>query len=259
MPAGITLIQVPPAREIFLRPNYINAMCNLYSMTRPRDAVLKFFDISDNRATAFAPSDAIFPGYEAPVIRLAADGERELSVMNWGFLRLEKGKAPRRVTNTRDDKILGSPFWKKSFEQRRCLVPASSYCEPKGEKPATWHWFTVNGKSQQDRPLFAFPGIWTRYKGPIKKDGPTVDQEVFSFMTTEPNELTASINHERMPVLLTSDEDFRTWLAAPTEEAFSLARSYAAEQMRIVQSGFEKLDLLGQEIASATQLQRTLL
>ena len=74
-------------------------------------------------------------------------------------------------------------------------------CEPKGEMPATWHWFSVNG--DDDRPVFAFPGVWTRYKGPLKKNGDTVEQEVFAFMTTEPNELTASINHERMPVLLT--------------------------------------------------------
>jgi len=32
-------------------------------------------------------------------------------------------------------------------------------------------------------------------------NGDAVEQEVFAFMTTEPNELTASINHERRPVL----------------------------------------------------------
>ena len=37
-------------------------------------------------------------------------------------------------------------------------------------------------------------------------------------MTTEPNELTASINHERMPVLLTHPADFETWLSGSTEE-----------------------------------------
>ena len=52
--------------------------------------------------------------------------------------------------------------------------------------------------------LFAFPGIWRRYNGPLKKGGPNVDVEVFAFMTTEPNELTASINYERMPVLLSN-------------------------------------------------------
>ena len=74
-------------------------------------------------------------------------------------------RVPYVVTNIRDDKAR-SKFWRTSFEQRRCLVPASSYCEPKGEKPATWHWFSVNGDDA--RSVFAFPGVWTRYRGPIK-------------------------------------------------------------------------------------------
>jgi putative SOS response-associated peptidase YedK len=164
-------------------------MCNLYSMTRNREAILRLFRVSHNRAAAYEPRDAVFPGYQAPVVRKAADGERELAVLNWGFVLLQKDKAPKRVTNIRDDKAQ-SKFWKPSFEQRRCLVPASSYCEPKGEKPATWHWFSINGDDA--RPVFAFPGVWTRYKGPLKKNGDTVEQEVFAFMTAEPNELTAS-------------------------------------------------------------------
>jgi len=175
-------------------------------------------------------------------VRHADDGERELAMLNWGFMLLQQGRAPRRVTNVRDDKILTSRFWRPSFEQRRCLVPASSYCEPKGVKPATWHWFALKGA--EPRPLFAFPGVWTRYRGPLKKDGAPVEQEVFAFMTTEPNALTASINHERMPVLITDPADFDTWLSAPPQEAFRLARSYAAGQMHIVQSGAEREDLL---------------
>jgi putative SOS response-associated peptidase YedK len=92
------------------------------------DAVRSLFRVPHNRAAAFEPKNAIFPGYEAPIIRTAADGERELVVLNWGFMLLQKDRAPRRVTNVRDDKILTSPFWRTSFEQRRCLVPASSYC-----------------------------------------------------------------------------------------------------------------------------------
>jgi putative SOS response-associated peptidase YedK len=121
-------------------------------------------------------------------------------------------------------------------------VPASSYCEPKGEKPATWHWFALNGG--EERPLFCFPGVWIRYNGPLKKNGETVEQEVFTFMTTEPNTLTASINHERLPVLLSDPADFENWLSGSAEEAFKLARSYSAEQMRIVQSGSDRRDLL---------------
>jgi putative SOS response-associated peptidase YedK len=47
-----------------------------------------------------------------------------------------------------------------------------------------------------------------------------------------------------MPVLLTREEEFETWLRAPVDEALALAREYPPEQMRIVQEGFEKEDLL---------------
>jgi hypothetical protein len=56
-------------------------------------------------------------------------------------------------------------------------------------------------------------------------------------------ERAAGINYERMPVVLFNPDDFETWLSGPTEEAFKLARSNAAAQVRIVQSGAEKLDL----------------
>jgi len=205
-------------------------MCNLYSMTRAPEAVLRLFRVGHNRAAPIEGKNA------------TPDGERELVNLNWGFVLLQKGLAPRRVTNVRDDKILTSKFWRPSFEQRRCLVPASSYCEPKGEKPAVWHWFAINGDG--DRPLFAFPGIWTRYRGPLKKNGDNVDQEVFALMTTEPNDLTKSINHERMPVLMSNPGDFETWQSGSTEDAFKLARSYAADQMRVVQFGADREDRL---------------
>ena len=111
-----------------------------------------------------------------------------------------------------------------------------------GVKPATGHWFAITG--EEERSLFAFPGVWTRYRGPLKKDGEHVDQEVFAFMTTEPNALTQSINHERMPVLVSDPADYETRLSGSTEDAFKLVRSYAVEQMRNVQSGSNREDLL---------------
>lgn len=126
--------------------------------------------------------------------------------MNRGFMLLLDGRAPRPVTNVRDDKIPTSPSWKTSFEQRRCLVPASSFCEPNGDvEPATWQWFSLKGT--EPRPLFAFPGIWRGYKGPVKKDGPNLDIGTFTLLTTTPNALVATINHERMPVILTRNEE----------------------------------------------------
>jgi putative SOS response-associated peptidase YedK len=218
-------------------------MCNLYSLNKKRDMVARFFRVSHNRSAAFEPVSAIFPRHVAPVMRIATDGERQLVTMSWGFMRLEKGKAPKPVTNVRDDTICKSSFWQSSFEQRRCLVPATSFCEPNGDvKPATWHWFSIAG--DDPRPLFAFPGIWRRYKGPVKKDGPNVDIETYAFLTTTPNPLVGTINHERMPVLLTREEELDTWLRAPADEALALAREYPADQMRIVQEGLDKEDRL---------------
>ncbi len=169
--------------------------------------VLDLFRVSHNRAAAFEPLDAIFPGHIAPVIRVADDGERELVRMSWGFVLPQPGRAPRRVTNTRDDKALTSNFWRRAVHSRRCLIPASSFCEPHGSRtPATWHWFSLAGS--EPPPLFAFAGIWQRHTGRIKKDGPELELDTYSFMTTEPNSLTATINHERSPVLLTTPEQW---------------------------------------------------
>ena len=101
-------------------------------------------------------------------------------------------------------------------------------------------------RGDEPRPLFAFAGIWQRWKGPIKKDGPNVDIDVYSFMTTEPNSATSSINHERSPLLLMSDEARDTWLDGTQAEAAALVRPISGDVLRIVQEGFDKKDLLAE-------------
>jgi putative SOS response-associated peptidase YedK len=78
----------------------------------------------------------------------------------------------------------------------------------------------------------------------VKKDGPNVDLETYAFLTTTPNSLVSTINHERMPVILTHEKEFDTWLRASPEKALALEREYPADEMRIVQEGLEKEDLL---------------
>ena len=159
-------------------------MCNLYSLNKNKESVAKTFGVGHNRTLDIPLFPGIFPNYVAPVVRQAADGERELVNMNWGFVLPQPGKAPRRVTNVRDDKAM-TGFWRESMEKRRCRVPASAFCEPDGNvKPATWNWFAL--KSDDPRPLFAFAGIWRRHRGPVKKAGPVVELDVYAFMTTTP-------------------------------------------------------------------------
>lgn len=210
--------------------------------------VMMRFKLQENRTAWFEPKVAIFPGNQAPIIRVADDGERMLEEAFWGFVRLPKGKAPGRVGNVRNDTILSNRFWTDSFRKRRCLVPFSSYCEPLGLKPASWWWHALEAEDD-DRPLGAFPGIWRDYEGPIKKDGEAVRQRVFAFMTCEPNTLESARAHERMPVLLRKDEEFETWLRGSEAEALALAKPYPAQSMRVVQKGAARKDLLGQSLA----------
>jgi putative SOS response-associated peptidase YedK len=214
-------------------------MCNLYSMTTNREAIIRLFRVGHNRASATEPQAAIFPGGQAPIVRRAEDGERELLALSWGFVLLLKDKAPKRVTNFRDDK-LASPFWAASFRERRCLVPVTAFAEPKGRKPAIWHWFALS----EAREPFAFAGIWRHYKGPIRKDGDPVEIETFAFMTTKPNELVATVHPTRMPVMLVGEEAQDKWLDGSQTEARETISSYAADHMMIVQAGTEKQDLV---------------
>jgi putative SOS response-associated peptidase YedK len=47
-----------------------------------------------------------------------------------------------------------------------------------------------------------------------------------------------------MPVLLTGEDQFETWLKGTPTEALALAQRYPSDQMRIVQEGLDKEDLL---------------
>ncbi|MEM6497938.1 MAG: SOS response-associated peptidase family protein, partial [Pseudomonadota bacterium] len=158
-----------------------------------------------------------------------------------GFVLPQKDKAAKRVTNARDDKVQGSAFWRSSLEERRCLVPVTTFSEPKGRSPAVWHWFGLN----EARTPFAFAGIWRSFKGRLKADGDMVELQTYAFLTTTPNSIVRPVHPSRMPVMLSSADEMDVWLEGSTEEAFALARPFADDGMAIVQAGWSKEDLLG--------------
>lgn len=211
-------------------------MCNLYSHTKSVDAVRKLFEVPASRDHLgnLPPLPAIYPRYEAPVVRLDSAGHNELVRMHWGFLlpqvSKKTGKAilPKAVNNARDDKLQHSPFWRGSFEERRCLIPATAYCEAEGRGPATYHWFGVRGDSE---PLFAFAGLWRTFQGWYRDE--TVNIDTYTMVTTTPNELVATIHPQRMPAIL-DESAYGCWLTGTPEEAFSLIAPYPADQMEFI-------------------------
>lgn len=216
-------------------------MCNLYANHMPRDAMRQLFNIKpDNDHLGNAvPLPSIFPKGTAPIVGRSADGARWLRNTHSGFVLPQTSKRtgaqiqPKAVNNARDDKLRTSPFWRKSFELRRCLVPATSFCEAKGRSPATYYWFGLKGNAP--RPPFAFAGVWRMFKG---RHGPDETRELVtsSIITTTPNELVRDVHPDRMPVIL-RPEDYETWLCGSPEDAFGVIRPYPADEMTIHQHG----------------------
>jgi putative SOS response-associated peptidase YedK len=68
------------------------------------------------------------------------------------------------------------------------------------------------------------------------KEGETPN-DLFGFVTTEPNDVVAPIHSKAMPVILTKPEDIETWLTAPVEEALKLQRPLASGRLNTVAKG----------------------
>jgi putative SOS response-associated peptidase YedK len=119
-------------------------------------------------------------------------------------------------------------------------VPATSFCEYADTKPRkTPKWFALD----QDRPLFAFAGLWTPWRGVRGPKSAPVDgqQGLFGFLTTEPNAVVAPIHPKAMPVILTTPAEIDLWLLADPPKALELQRPLPDDALQIVLSG-EKED-----------------
>ncbi|HZZ25400.1 MAG TPA: SOS response-associated peptidase [Roseiarcus sp.] len=212
-------------------------MCNLYSETKGQAAIRALFRTVHDRTGNLPAFPGIFPDQMAPIVRNTADGDRELVMARWGMPGPPQfGGAP--ITNIRN---VNSPHWRGWLgKQNRCIVPATSFCENADTKPRkTPKWFAVS----EDRPLFAFAGLWTSWRGARgPKSAPVEGQhELFGFLTTEPNSVVAPIHPKAMPVILTTPAEVDLWLLADAPKALELQRPLADNVLRIVASG-EKED-----------------
>jgi len=162
-------------------------MCNLYSLTKGQAAIRDWFRARHDRTGNLPLFPGIFPDQLAPIVRAGTDDERELVMARWGMPGPPQyGGAP--VTNIRN---LESPHWRGWLgRQNRCLVPATSFCEYADTKPRkTPIWFAL----AEDRPLFAFAGLWTRWRGVRgSKSAPVVDGAASSRLPALPHSITSS-------------------------------------------------------------------
>ena len=218
-------------------------MCNLYSVTKGQQAIRELTNAMLDRTGNLPPLPGIFPDYAAPIVRNQPAG-RELMMARWGMpspqFALKGRNSDPGVTNIRN---AASPHWRRWLgPEHRCVVPFTSFSEnehlPDGTKPPVW--FALD----ETRPLACFAGIWTRWTSVRKvKEGETTN-DVFGFLTTEPNREVGAIHPQAMPVILRSREEIDLWMTAPATEALKLQLPLPDGALVVVGRG-EKQDTAG--------------
>ena len=118
-------------------------------------------------------------------------------------------------------------------------MPFTSFCEYADTKPRkTPTWFA----GDESRPLLAFAGIWTTWRGTRGTKANPVEGEhhLFGFLTTEANAVVAPIHPKAMPVILRNEAEFEGWLTAPADVALALQRPLPDDELMIVATGERK-------------------
>jgi putative SOS response-associated peptidase YedK len=93
----------------------------------------------------------------------------------------------------------------------------------------------------EDRPLAFFAGIqvpkWTSVRK--VKDGETTD-DLYRFLTTEPNVEVGAIHPKAMPVILRTQEEVDRWMTAPVGDAPTLQLKLPDNSLIVVAKGVKE-------------------
>ena len=185
-------------------------MCGRYASTRSATDLAFLFGAEDETGDGLAADYNIAPTDPVAMIRIASSAARVVSPARWGLVppwAKDTGGAARMI-NARVETAATSPAFRRSFERRRCLVPADGWYE----------WVRADGRKQpyfmtrRDGGVLAFAGLWS-----VWGDGLLT----CSILTTAAvGDLVAV--HDRMPVLMPPDR-WDGWLSAGADPAAVLA------------------------------------
>ena len=172
----------------------------------------------------------IAPMTEVPIVRVNAEGHRELVRVRWGLVP-RWAKDPTigaRMINARGETVADKPSFQMPYRRHRCLLPADGFYE--------WQSTTApsaGADSQRKQPmhigmadgaLFGLAGLFERWRS---EDGNVLD--TCAIVTTEANALLASI-HDRMPVII-APEHYERWLDPADADVADLIAPYPSAAM----------------------------
>jgi putative SOS response-associated peptidase YedK len=156
------------------------------------------------------PRYNVAPSQEALIVRVGAQGVRELAVALWGFELRRPGGSAGLLINARCETAAKQPAFRDSFRRRRCLVPADGFFEWSAGRPKVPHYL-----HRREGGCLALAGLWEPAHRPGADGAPR-----FTILTRDADAVTRPI-HDRMPVILPPAE-FDAWLTGTQTDALAL-------------------------------------
>lgn len=182
-------------------------MCGRYNLIATKAEIMAHFALPC--LPDYQPDYNIAPGQEILAVISLDDGSHKAVNLHWGLIPswAKDKKIASRTFNARAETVTEKASFRRAYQQRRCLVPATGFFE--------WHQ-TETGKHpyhihRADHGLFAFAGLWEHWQHE--------QASVYSctLMTTTAQGKMARI-HERMPVII-NPEYYQCWLDHRDESA----------------------------------------
>jgi putative SOS response-associated peptidase YedK len=177
-------------------------MCGRYSLSVEMKELLAYFGLIE-LGFAYNPRYNIAPGQDIPAV-IARQGRLRSGMLRWGLVP-SWAKDPSigsKLLNARAETAAEKPSFSGSFRRKRCVIPADGFYEWRKLQDGRKQPMRIRLK---DSPLFVMAGLYDTW---IRPDGSKL--HTCTILTTEPNELMASI-HNRMPVIL-HKEQIMDWL-----------------------------------------------
>lgn len=167
-------------------------MCGRFYIDMEIEEAVKAYNfLKIKNKNIFIKKGDIFPSDVVPVITQ----DKEFRMMKWGY------PIRRIVINAKSETVMDKPFFKKSVYRKRCIIPANSFYEWKGEK-GNKRKFRIAVKNTE---LFSMAGLYDTF---IDNNGK--EYEAFVIITAAANQEMSGV-HDRMPVILTKEEE-NIWL-----------------------------------------------
>lgn len=206
-------------------------MCTNYVPTR-NDRLREHFGV-------VAPDDDFreeaYPGYMAPIVRLAAADlpVRACAAACFGLIPpwSRDGRNFRQCYNARSETVAAKPSFRNAWRRAQfCIVPADAFFEPNYEpnptgRPVRWRIGNADGTPM------GIAGLWETWRAPDAR-------QVLSFtmltINADAHPLMRRFHapgDEKRSVVILPPGDYDRWLAADTAQAATMLIEYPAQRM----------------------------